>query len=178
MIFCVLGLYCGRISTDHHGLCTHIRISWVSEFYIQWTLLFFSLQPSVLPGRKEFLWKEGEFSSFRYRHRQRYRHRSTIKRCVKTCQLSAYQPAYGGKGGEIFRKRMKEKDRQKEHLLSIACWDVTTDFICWPRELKMSPSFALSAESANEIKPISLEDAEFENQFCLLVLKVLGRNRP
>lgn len=49
---------------------------------------------------------------------------------------------------------MKEKDRQKEHLLSIAGWVVKTDFICWLRELKMASSFALSAESANEIKII------------------------
>lgn len=43
---------------------------------------------------------------------------------VKTYQLSAYQPAYGG--GEIYRKRMKDRDT---HLLSNACWVVTTDFI-------------------------------------------------
>lgn len=116
--------------------------------------LFYSPEPSGLQGKKEFLWKEGEFSSPRNRHRQRYRHRSTIKRSVKTCELSAYQPAYGGKGGEIYRKRMKEKDRQKEHLLSIAGWVVKTDFICWQRELKMALSFALSAESANEIEII------------------------
>lgn len=120
-----------RMSTDRCGLCTHVRISWLSALIFTWT--YFSPEPSDLQGRKEFLWKEGEFSSLRYRHRQRYRHRSTIKRSVKTCQLSAYQPAYGGKGGAICRKRMKEKDRQKEHLLSIACLAVTTDFICWPR---------------------------------------------
>lgn len=116
--------------------------------------MFYSPEPSGLQGKEEFFWKEGEFSSPRYRHRQRYRHRSTIKRSVKTCELSAYQPAYGGKGGEIYRKRMKEKDRQKEHLLSIAGWVVKTDFICWLRELKMASSSALSAESANEIKII------------------------
>jgi len=117
------------MSESHDSLLWFLNSLW----------MYYSPEPSALQGKKEFIWKEGEFSSprYRHRHRQRYRHRSTIKWSVKTCERSAYQPAYGGKGGEIYRKRMKEKDRQKEHLLSIAEWVVKTDFICWRREQKI-----------------------------------------